>query len=249
MSLPEKQFESDYYDENYFAVPKGKKFPGADGKMQGWSYANPEGEWTGCEPIVKAWKEMFNPVNMLDVGAGRGTFIAYARDVGIKAVGFDYSKWAVGSGRYKRCKPEWLKMQDATRYWPYKEKQFDLVVALDFYEHIYETDLDHVKKEMFFTTKKWLFLQIAVAGSGGLQGESKDGYSLKKGEPVPKGLEGVAVAGHVNVRPEQYWIDYLEHDEFMLRRDMKNFFCGLVSKPVIQNWLLNSILIFERVTD
>ena len=107
-------FTSEYYDENYFAKPKGKKYLRTAGLLDGWSYANPTGEYLGCKDVAKSWKTIFNPVNMLDVGTGRGTFVAYARDLGINAVGFDYSEYAV-KNPYPRCNPEWLKQHDATK--------------------------------------------------------------------------------------------------------------------------------------
>jgi len=247
-SVPEREFKAEYYDEAYFKTPEGKKFDRGDGSLGAWSYANPHGEFLGAKDITKAWKEVFKPENLLDVGAGRGTFIAYARDIGIEAEGFDYSRWAVSDeGRYPRCKAEWLKHHDATESWPYKDGRFDLLVSLDFYEHIYEEDLHLVIPEMYRVARKWIFLQIATAGSGGLQGQDFKGYILKKGEPIPKGLEGCAVAGHVTVCSEEWWLDRFESDDWMPRRDMVEWFCGLVDPGIIRNWLLNTIIVLERI--
>lgn len=191
---------------------------------------------------------MFNPKTLLDCGCGRGTFIAYACDINIEAEGFDFSEWAVTKGRYERCKPEWLKLHDASKPWPYLDQSFDLVTALDFYEHIYLKDLDFVIDEMHRVAKKWVFLQIAVAGSGGLQGRKDEGYVLKKGEPIPVELEGCAVAGHVTVKPESWWFERFEHDDWIPRRDMANWFVSLVDPKIISNWLQNSIIIMEKLS-
>lgn len=458
MSLPKDEFKSDYYDYVYFADVKGKEFK-RGGKTEYWGYKNPDGNFEGAKPIVKAWKTMFNPKNMLDVGAGRGQFVSMARDVGIEAEGFDFSKFAVGEGRYAKCKPEWLKLHDATKTWPYRDASFDLVTALDFWEHIYsdlphlpcdvrsliylkcytcsqernglcplrlavsakfgenvkgereektlfieqskmrlpklgvksrrnliqkvgkkeiallvdmltkksretlkdwqnvddkigkecadgeklieknldsklsnhitnvwntseviqmniknfwkntdqvkesvmknekksftdleETnakfveerinellksitsmakeknvlqymkkigvncnscvptvirlctpDLNFVKSEMFRVAKKWIFLQIAT-----VDGVKEKGYILKKGEPIPW-EDGRTWAGHCTVMPPDFWIEKFEHDEWMLRRDMVNWFCSLVDKNVIHNWLLNTMIVLERI--
>jgi len=244
--VPE-EFTADYYDRFYFADERGKAFRRPNGTINHWGYRNPEGEFLGAKEIAEAWKTIFQPKNALDVGAGRGTFIAYMRDVGIKAEGFDFSEWAVGEGRYKRCRPEWLRLHDATKPWPYKDKSFDLVVALDFYEHIYEEDLNFVISEMYRVAKKWVFLQIAVAGTGGLQGRSEKGYILKKGEPIPVGLEGCAVAGHCTVCSEEWWYERLDHEDWVPRRDMVNWFVALVPNEIISNWLKNSVIILERM--
>ena len=71
--IPKHGFDASWYDEEYFAGFKGgKKFRRPNGSIARWSYYNPTCWWEGCIPIAKAWKEMFNPRNMLDVGAGEG---------------------------------------------------------------------------------------------------------------------------------------------------------------------------------
>jgi len=244
--VPE-EFTAEYYDRFYFADERGKAFRRPNGTINYWGYKNPEGEFLGAKEIAEAWKTMFQPKNALDVGCGRGTFVAYMRDLGIEAFGFDFSEWAVGEGRYKRCKSEWLKLHDATKPWPYESQSFDLIVCLDTLEHIYEEDLDFVISEMYRVAKKWVFLQIAVAGTGGLQGRSEKGYILKKGEPIPVGLEGCAVAGHCTVCTEEWWYERLDREDWVPRRDMVNWFVALVPNEIISNWLKNSIIVMERV--
>ena len=247
MSDLSREFGKEYYDQDYFKTPEGKRYRAADGTVHGWSYANPDGEFLGAGPIARAWKEVFEPRNLLDVGAGRGTFVAYARDAGIEAEGFDFSEWATSDeGRYNRCKAEWLKLHDATEPWPYEDRSFDLVVALDFLEHIYEEDLGFVLGELYRVASKYVFLQIAVSGSGGLQGRDEAGYKFKRGEEIPVGLEGCAVAGHVTVQPKAFWHDRLDREDWMPRRDMVNWFYGLVDPAIVKNWAANAVIVLER---
>ena len=159
----------------------------------------------------------------------------------------------MGEGRYgqigeteHKCKAEWLMLHDATEPWPYEDDSFDLIVALDFLEHIYEDDLDFVIGELYRVAKKWIFLQTAVSEIGGLQGRTEEGYSLRKEEVVPIGLEGCAVAGHVTVKSESWWYDRLDHEDWMVRRDMVQHFCSLVDPAYIHNWLLNSMIVLEK---
>lgn len=247
MSDIPKRFVADYYNEDYFKTPEGKKYRNSEGKLHGWSYANKTGDWEGARYIAAAWKEVFGCKNLLDVGAGRGTFIAYAREAGIEAEGFDFSPWAISEGRHPRCKSEWLRLHDATETWPYEDNSFELVLGLDFYEHIYEDDIDFVTGELYRVASKYIFLQIAVTGSGGLQGEDDLGYILRKDEAVPMGLEGCAVAGHVTVKPESWWIDRLDHEDWISRRDMKIHFISLCPPNVLTNWIQNSILVLEKI--
>lgn len=247
--IPKDRFKGSYYDSEYFAARApngGKSFRQADGSLQKWSYFNPDGEWLGCKEITEAWNEIFKPVNLLDVGCGRGQIVAYARDIGIEAEGFDFSKWAISDeGRYPRCKAEWLRLHGATETWPYEDNSFDLLVALDFFEHIYEDDLDFVIGEMYRVASKNIFLQIAVSGTGGLQGRDQRGYILKKGHEIPIGLEGCAVAGHVTVKPEDWWYERLYNDDWLYSKKTVNHFCSLVDPKIISNWTANSIIVME----
>ncbi len=246
MSLPEKEFSQEYYDEKYFSDATGKSFRRTDGSMEHWGYRNLQGEFLGAKEIAEAWKTMFNPKNLLDVGCGRGTFLTYARDIGIEAEGFDYSEYAVNNP-YPRCKKEWLRLHDATKPWPYQNGSFNLVVALDLMEHLYIEDIDAVVKEMFRVAGKWIFLQIATVGGGSGSGIHEVGYILKKGEPIPIEREGNAVAGHVTVVDREAWEKWLDDENWVLRRDMVQWFVNLVPNEIIKNWLLNTILVLEHI--
>lgn len=241
-----KNFTADYYNEDYFVTSDGKKFKRTDGTTGAWSYANPEGEWHGCRPIVEAWKSMFHPKNSLDVGCGRGTFLTYERDIGIEAEGFDFSSWSV-KNHYPRCDEKWIKNYDATKPWPYPDNSFDLVTVLDLMEHIYEDHIDFVINEMYRVAKKYIFLQIATIGGGSGSGIHERGYTLKRGEQVPVELQGCAVAGHVTVLTEGFWIQRLKRDGWIVRRNLVEEFCRIVPKDVIANWVLNTILVLEKV--
>lgn len=247
--LPQK-FDATYYDEKYYADKQGKKFKRVDGSDDTFGYRNPEGEWLGCDPIVRAWKFMLQPKNMLDVGCGRGTFIAYARNVGILAEGFDFSEWAINHP-YPRCNKKWIKIHDATKPWPYLDEHFDLVIVLDLMEHVYSDDIDFVIDEMYRVAKKWIFLQIATIGGGSGSGSSsgihENGYILEKDKPIPIELQSCAVAGHVSVSTEAFWLQKLKRDGWIVRKDLVERFCTIVPSDVLKNWTLNTMLILERV--
>ena len=242
-------FTSEYYDENYFVTPKGKKFRTTTQHLDGWSYANPEGEYLGCKDIVKAWKTIFSPKEMLDVASGRGTFLTYARDFGINAVGFDFSEYGT-KNLYPRCKSEWVKCHDATKPWPYADNSFDFVTVLDFFEHVYYEDLSQVIRELYRVANKWIFIQTAVSGGNGGShgGEDKEGYILKKGEQLPIEREKYSVAGHVTLMNEAAWETILDDAQWMRRRDMEIWFKTLVPQDAISNWLKNSVIVLEKVT-
>jgi len=242
-------FDSSWYDSEYFAGSKGgKRFRRPNGSLGQWSYYNPTGWWEGCRPIARAWKAMFNPRNMLDVGCGRGAFTLAARDEGIEAYGFDFSEWAINN-LCPSCQRGWFRVHDATKPWPYGSREFDLVVALDFLEHIYVEDLDFVLSEVFRVAGRWVFMQIAIVGGGSGSGVHERGYIIRKGEHPPLELEANAVAGHVTVMSKQWWEEKLQEvgEDFVFRWDMVEWFKQLVPEQVIANWLKNLIVVMERV--
>ena len=109
--------------------------------------------------------------------------------------------------------------------------------------------MNNIINEMYRVAKKWVFLQIATCGSGGLQGDGT-GYILKKGEKVPIELESMAVAGHVTVQTRRFWVDKLikgREDKWRLRDDMVLQFIGKVPTDIISNWLKNAIIVLENV--
>lgn len=246
------EFSGEYYNKDYYQTPHGKKFQRTDGSLDGWGYGSPDGECVWFKDVTLAWNKMFQPKNMLDVGCGRGTVVTYARDAGIEAFGFDFSEWAVSDeGRYPRCKKDWVTVHDATKPWPYPDNTFDFLTALDLWEHIYIDDLDFVVSEMFRVANKWIFLQIATVNVvdhlGTFGRKAEPGYILKKGEPVPVEKEGNAVAGHVTVQPENFWLEKFDHEDWMPRPDLVDYFTTLMGSYMNKNWLINTMICLEKI--
>lgn len=246
MSDIPNEFTSQYYDQAYFADQKGKEYRKVDGKIDNFGYKNEFGEWLGCAPITNAWKILFNPRNLLDVGAGRGTFLTYCRDIGIQAVGFDYSDFGVNNP-YNRCKKEWIFKHDCTQPFPYKDSAFDMVTVLDLMEHIYSEDSYKVISEVFRVTNRFAFFLIATvgAGSGVNIGVHTEGYILKRGETIPIELEACAAAGHVTVMTREWWEEKLmKINGWEIRRDLETEFRRLVPANVLANW--KTVIILEK---
>jgi ubiquinone/menaquinone biosynthesis C-methylase UbiE len=257
-------FDAQYYDNLYYADPKGKEFHRPNGHIDYWGYRNATGEWLGADIIAKAWKEIFKLekcdtdsglCKACDIGCGRGQFVCALRNIRVEAWGFDFSQWAIDN-KYKGCQDGWIIRYDATdpRGWPYGNNSFDLTIALDFFEHLYIDDIDFIIREMYRVSKRFVFLQIAVCGTGGLQGNAGfNGYVLKKGEKIPIEFESMAVAGHVTVCRKEWWINKLNEVmnlkgyKFIYRDDLVGEFVKIVPGNVIENWVKNAIIILQRI--
>lgn len=82
------------------------------------------------------------PASVLDVGCGRGFLVEALNNVGISSWGADFAPWAISRKRHSNCL-----LADAKNL-PFKDKEFDLVISTDFFEHIPEDELDDVIGEM-----------------------------------------------------------------------------------------------------
>ena len=91
--------------------------------------------------LVNLIREL-RPDSVLDVGCGRGFLVRDLNLAGIKTKGCDFAEYAI----IKKVHPDCV-LADAKELL-YKDKEFDLVISTDFFEHIEEKELDKVWNEM-----------------------------------------------------------------------------------------------------
>ena len=147
-----------WYDEKFFLDSKGAKL-------------------SAKRNILRLKKYQYESV--LDVGCGEGHLVEMLKARGIRAKGVDYSFYAG-----KRI-PDDFVMTDA-KYLPFKDNRFDVVISSDFFEHIYEKDIDEVYKEMQRVSSKYVLAMI----------------SFKKHTRRE-------IDTHVTVKPAEWWRDRL----------------------------------------
>ena len=226
----------DWYDGEYFVGSEGgKAWLSENGFMKRWSYYNPTGEWLGAEPVMQVLKQLLNPKNMLSVGCGRGTFCAYAKDLGIDVTGIDFSKWAI---EHPHPRARGLIQLGDIRNIQFPDRSFDLIFASDIMEHIYLDDLDKGISEIQRVSRRWVFYNIATIEEG-------KGIILKRGELPPKEYQAITISGHVTVMPATFWRKRLAGKGWRLRDDLVEKFKGSVPPEVLTNWEL--IIITQRV--
>lgn len=84
------------------------------------------------------------PESVLELGCARGYIVKRLNDLGIKAVGIDVSRHC-----WHTRATDNIIIADATRTpWPFKDKEFDLCLSKDFMEHIPESKLPSLIREM-----------------------------------------------------------------------------------------------------
>jgi ubiquinone/menaquinone biosynthesis C-methylase UbiE len=97
-------------------------------------------------PIVRKILS-YSPNKVLDVGCGHGFLVKRLLSREIDAVGIDLSEFA-GSEI-----PDNFISHDATKKFPFSDKQFDVCVSSDFLEHLDENEIDFCLCEMHRVAK------------------------------------------------------------------------------------------------
>ncbi len=210
----------DHYNSDYWNTKKTYRTP--DGKEH--VYHNPSLAWDGFQLVVDALKPFIPGKTLLDIGCGGGDLARRFMDAGYDAFGIDISEFAL-----QNCHPQMKERlaladitscpthisafhssgQDAdgdTRYRVFPET-FDVVMATDLLEHIYEEDLDKTFDWMLSKTNRWLFFCVATAQhpTNPFYEDNKIEFCHKKGQPIPIEFEATAISGHINVRHWKYW--------------------------------------------
>lgn len=78
-------------------------------------------------------------VKMLDVGCGEGQFYDAIREYRPQ---LDYYGIDLSEGQVNKAKNKGLKVvsHDVTKHWPFPDSSFDVVVAFEIVEHVFDTD-------------------------------------------------------------------------------------------------------------
>jgi SAM-dependent methyltransferase len=210
-----------HYDDAYFTGQKTYK--AADGSTQ--LYHGPSLTWDGFEAVAEALRLVLGGRTLLDIGCSAGDLARRLQKRGFDAYGCDISNYAVAhavpemKGKLAVAditqRPEHL---DAFHGGSHLPDQYDVVIATDLLEHIYEEDLDPTLTWMIERSKRWLFFLVATAAF------DKDAFVARKGMPIPPEFEATAVSGHVNVRSWKYWVKKFREQGAEIRYDLMYIF-------------------------
>ncbi|MBI2031145.1 MAG: class I SAM-dependent methyltransferase [Candidatus Levybacteria bacterium] len=115
--------------------------------------------------ISNRFKKLFNPIKnfnhkkILDLGCGNGDLSIYLGKMGAEVVGIDYSKDAINLAKKKLSVAGKIEgkvkfyIQDAKKI-KYKKNEFDIIVAIDLFEHLYPEELEIVIRNISKILKK-----------------------------------------------------------------------------------------------
>jgi SAM-dependent methyltransferase len=199
-----------HYNQDYFTARKTYDDGGVTRVYHG-----PGLVWHGFDYVVEALKHLFpQQKTVLDIGCSGGDLIRRMLIAGYDAYGVDVSEYAASQAE-PSVRPRITVADFTTDPGPkLAYDTFDLVMATDLLEHIYAEDLPGTMQDIAdYAYHGFGFFCIATSQTG-------PEYIIHKGQPVPKALEGIAVAGHVNVRSPAYWSGVFKRAGGIVRWDM-----------------------------
>ena len=115
--------------------------------------------------MSKQWKDYFKPINLLDLGCGRGCYLRYLENNGFGCVGLEKSYFAIQN---KLCESTII-LGDITEFTE-DLKYHDLVLCLDILEHLTEEELDIALENIFQYGKRFVF-SIPFLGDPNLEAD------------------------------------------------------------------------------
>ena len=123
---------------------------------------NQAGKGNGTRFLKQVCKDYeFNTV--LDVGAGNGGDSEMMQGLGKEVVPIDVSERTLARMRQRGLSPIKASATDL----PFRNESFDMIVAIDFMEHLRERDVDACLNEFHRVTKRYVALQIGTAKAKG----------------------------------------------------------------------------------
>ena len=132
--------EQSFYGEKYFLGAEGSNYGrrDAEGKLMFAPYTE-EYYLPRDQALAAHLVQRFRPRSALVLGCARGYLVKSLRDLGVEAFGVDLSEWAIKNCH--RDAKDFVYVGDVCDLSRWSSKQFDLVVALDVFEHVRVPDL------------------------------------------------------------------------------------------------------------
>ena len=216
-----------YYDEHYFVKGDKKIVDKNTGQEKVWGYQGTD--WSGHFYIVQGILHVFNGEigSFLDVGAGQGSCTDYALRAGLRAKGYDFSKWAVEHPlNYAK---EHLHLGSAVDI-KEEDDSWDIIYCSDMVEHIKQSDIFKVLDEFHRVTRKWVFLQWPVCNT-------EESFNFEEADETHPMYSHFMIAGHLNMQTRNWWNKLFEDKGFIIRDDLVKPFREIVPPAILTNWL------------
>lgn len=122
-------------------------------------------------PRIRIMIDMVNKLNLknkniMDIGCFDGTFLSLINNRNNDLYGLDASEYAIKEAKKKNIRVKKFFFDDITKL-PYKDNYFDLVIAGEIIEHIYDTDFFLKEIKRILKPNGYLFLSTPNIASLG----------------------------------------------------------------------------------
>lgn len=242
-----------HYTKEYYGGEAGLLYTDAAGNKQ--LYHGPAHKWGAHEVIVKMMKQVLpgtgtSGPSLLDIGCGAGDFVHNARKGSFDAYGVDISSAAIAAADTEVR--DFLVCGDVTvpiAEWRASTQptQFNVVTALDFWEHIFEPELDTLiagVKSLLAPGGIGFFVICTRANKG-----ERD-WTVARGDVFTKENSFLLCSGHVTIRRWGWWAKRFAQHGLQIRNDIAYLFQvlrdedpGLAS---CMSWSSKNTLIVQR---
>ena len=251
-----------HYCDDYYGGGAGIEYCLPDGRWV--PYHGTAHDWEGFTHVAR-WLRTLMPLDnrrLLDLGCGAGGFVKRARQCGFDAYGVDISARAIA--RADEAVRKYVDVYDINNYQHHAatEEQYDLITALDVWEHVFEPDIDTLMESTRFLLRLGGIGFFVICTRGG----SEPDYTVRRGiDPVQgdcpthrvwncvvtKENSWLLVSGHVTIRRWAWWArKFVEHG-FQLRFDLCQAFQVLRSEDPamvrVDSWRPRYTLFVERI--
>jgi SAM-dependent methyltransferase len=206
-----------HYTDEYYGGGAGLLYTRPDGTKD--IYHGTAHDWDGFRPAAQFLRALLPATyeRLADLGCGSGAFVSNCMASGFNAWGLDISEAAVA-----RAQPNVrgrLAVRDITEGAPPAEP-FDVVTALDVWEHIFAPDIDALMKGVY-----------GLLADGGIgffiictRAAAEQDWTIKRGAVFEKSQSWLLASGHVTIRKWGWWRNRFEEAGFHVRSDLAHMF-------------------------
>ncbi len=167
--------------------------------------------------MVTTLIEAFRPQKVIDVGCGSGAFIAKLNQLGVSAVGLEYSEKGIEICRGKGLTVYAYNLESDLPL-PLQEREFSMACSFEVAEHLPSALADRFVEILCSLSDK-IVITAATVGQGGLD--------------------------HVNEQPHSYWIEKFDQRYYRYNNELSLILREKWKAGGAAQWYFNNVMVFE----
>jgi hypothetical protein len=211
-----------HYGEYYYSPGPGMVYTASDGSKQ--RYNGPGHDWEGFDTVADILRMVTKPdvdcPTMVSLGCGFGYDVLRFRQKGWDAWGCDISEWSVNQA--PPTVKEKIVLGDICdqRIQQRLPKDPHMVCTFDFWEHIWEKDIDQLLADLAAWMPKGGFMANIICTTGrneqDITVQPNDGFTLDN--------SWFLISGHVTGRRWHWWANRFNEHGLKPRLDLCHLF-------------------------